>query len=58
MAHIEELARLAIDSGFNIHKEVGPGLLESVYEAILAASLLAEDLLSNDRSLSRLNMMA
>ena len=39
MAHIEELARVAIACGFNIHKEVGPGLLESVYEAILAASL-------------------
>ena len=39
MVDIEELARLAIDEGFRIHKELGPGLLESVYEAILAASL-------------------
>ena len=36
---IEELARLAIDCGFRIHKKLGPGLLESVYEAVLAASL-------------------
>ncbi len=36
---IEELAEQAVDSGFRIHKELGPGLLESVYEALLASSL-------------------
>lgn len=40
MRDIEELARVAVDCGFKIHKDLGPGLLESVYEAILAASLL------------------
>ena len=35
MTNIEELASAAIDCGFRIHKEIGPGLLESVYEAIL-----------------------
>jgi GxxExxY protein len=40
MADIEELARLTIDCALQIHKDVGPGLLESVYEAILASSLL------------------
>ena len=39
MRNIEELATIAIDRGFHIHKELGPGLLESVYEAVLAASL-------------------
>jgi GxxExxY protein len=39
MRDIEELARLAVDSGFKIHKDLGPGLLESVYETVLAASL-------------------
>lgn len=39
MRDIEELASLAIDKGLRIHKELGPGLLESVYEAVLAASL-------------------
>ena len=39
MADIEELARLTIDCGFKIHKDLGPGLLESVYEAVLAAAL-------------------
>jgi GxxExxY protein len=40
MWDIEELSRLAVDCGFKIHKELGPGLLESVYEAVLAASLI------------------
>jgi GxxExxY protein len=39
VAHIEELARTAVDCGFRIHKQLGPGLLESVYENVLAASL-------------------
>ncbi len=39
MTHIEELARVAVDSGFAIHRDLGPGLLESVYEALLAAAL-------------------
>jgi iron complex transport system substrate-binding protein len=41
---IEELARRAIDCGFRIHKKLGPGLLESVYEAVLATSLANEGL--------------
>jgi GxxExxY protein len=36
---LEELAKAAVDCGFRIHKELGPGLLESVYEAILADGL-------------------
>ena len=36
---VEELARLAIDAGFHIHSEIGPGLFESVYEALLALKL-------------------
>jgi len=36
---VEELAKTAVDCGFHIHKELGPGLLETVYEAILADSL-------------------
>ncbi len=42
---IEELAREAVDCGFKIHKDLGPGLLESVYEAVLAASLARRGLL-------------
>ena len=39
MTELEALAKAAVDCGFRIHKELGPGLLESVYEAILADSL-------------------
>lgn len=41
MADIEELAALTIDCGLRIHRELGPGLLESVYETVLASSLIA-----------------
>lgn len=40
MQEIEDVARLAVNCGFQIHKDLGPGLLESVYETILAASLV------------------
>jgi GxxExxY protein len=35
VTEIEELARMAVDCGYYLHKEIGPGLLESVYEALL-----------------------
>jgi GxxExxY protein len=34
-----ELSRIIVDSAFKIHTTLGPGLLESVYEAILAHEL-------------------
>lgn len=39
MVDVEEVARVAVDRGFQIHRDLGPGLLESVYEAVLAAAL-------------------
>ena len=30
-----EIARIVVDAAFKIHKTLGPGLLESVYEAVL-----------------------
>jgi GxxExxY protein len=36
---IEELIQLTFDVGMTIHKDVGPGLLESVYERVLADRL-------------------
>ncbi|MGE5564101.1 MAG: GxxExxY protein [Bacillota bacterium] len=36
MKDLEELATTAVDCGFSIHRDLGPGLLESVYEAVLA----------------------
>lgn len=37
---LEEFATIAIDCGLAVHRELGPGLLESVYEAVLAHRLL------------------
>lgn len=34
-----EIASLIMDSAFLIHRELGPGLLESVYEIVLARHL-------------------
>jgi GxxExxY protein len=39
MPDIEDLAATAIDCGFHVHKELGPGMLESVYELILGIAL-------------------
>ena len=33
---VEEIARKCLDSAFKVHSALGPGLLESVYEACLA----------------------
>lgn len=38
-SNLEDLAKTVVDHGFRLHQEVGPGLLESAYEAFLAASL-------------------
>lgn len=34
-----EIAREVVDAAFKLHSELGPGLLESVYEALLAREL-------------------
>ena len=34
-----EIAKVVVDSCFHIHSRLGPGLLESVYEAVLAKDL-------------------
>ena len=34
-----EISRVILDSAFSVHKELGPGLLESVYEVVLAYEL-------------------
>ena len=39
MSDLEALAALAIEAGFEIHRDLGPGLLESAYEILLTASL-------------------
>ena len=34
-----EISKVILDSAFSVHKELGPGLLESVYEVVLAYEL-------------------
>ena len=36
---LEELARIVVDCGFKVHTGLGPGLLESVYEVVLAHTI-------------------
>ena len=36
---IENLAAQAVDAAFSVHRELGPGLLESAYEACLVQEL-------------------
>lgn len=41
---VEAMAAIAVDSGLKIHQELGPGLLESAYEAVLAHVLVQRGL--------------
>ncbi len=36
---VEELASTVVNTAFHLHQDVGPGLLESVYETVLASRL-------------------
>lgn len=44
MTDIEDLARCALKAGLEIHRDLGPGLLESAYEALMEASLTRQGL--------------
>jgi GxxExxY protein len=39
MADLEVIARDVVDLSVRIHRQLGPGLLESVYQTVLAAAL-------------------
>ena len=39
MHELDEITGAIVDSAIRVHKGLGPGLLESVYEAVLARSL-------------------
>lgn len=39
-----EVARIAVDAAVKVHKVLGPGLLESVYETVLERELLSRGL--------------
>ena len=36
---LERLAKMSVDAAYKVHKALGPGLLESVYEACMAYEL-------------------
>ena len=42
--HENEVARLIVDAAYKVHTALGPGLLESVYEEVLAHELRKRDL--------------
>ena len=39
-----EISRIVVDTAFNLHKQIGPGLLESAYESALAYDLIEKGL--------------
>jgi GxxExxY protein len=45
---VEQLSAIAVDCGLRVHRDLGPGMLESAYEAVLA-HLLAKRGLSVER---------
>ena len=40
MKSVEEIAATVVDTAFHLHRDLGPGLLETVYEAVLERMLL------------------
>jgi GxxExxY protein len=41
LERVDELASLVINCGLSLHQQVGPGLIESVYEQVLADRLIS-----------------
>ncbi len=39
-AHLNRLSGMVVNAAFEVHRELGPGLLESVYESCLVYELL------------------
>jgi GxxExxY protein len=37
--NVEELSSIVVDTAFHLHRRIGPGLLESVYESLLSGLL-------------------
>ena len=42
--NVEEVSAAVVDTAFHLHRDLGPGLLESVYEVVLARMLERRDL--------------
>lgn len=41
---VEQLSAIAVDCGLQVHRDLGPGMLESAYEAVLAHLLVQRGL--------------
>jgi iron complex transport system substrate-binding protein len=41
---VEEVSAIAVDCGLKVHRDLGPGMLESAYEAVLAHLLIQQGL--------------
>jgi GxxExxY protein len=41
---VEQLSAIAVDCGLKVHRELGPGMVESAYEAVLAHLLTKQGL--------------
>lgn len=42
--HIDEISAIVVDEAIAIHRELGPGLFENVYEAVLSGRLATRGL--------------
>lgn len=45
MPNIEEISAIVVDAGLKLHRDIGPGLLESAYELILTEKLVSSGLI-------------
>src|SRR5262245_43129668 len=43
-ARLESIASIVVDTAFHVHRELGPGLFESAYQAIMAHELALKGL--------------
>lgn len=42
--HLDSLAKVVVDGAFQVHRALGPGLLETVYEQCLTRELVKRDI--------------
>ena len=49
MRELDDITEAIIDAAIQIHRDLGPGLLESVYEAVLARALEKRGLMWSDK---------
>lgn len=54
---MEEISKIVVDCGYRMHVEIGPGLLESVYEAVLQKMLIEKGLCVSRQQSIPVNLM-